>query len=109
MLKVADGYDLKELNKYGFVYHYESYDRNYFNMDFGVYDIEAITAEYYTLTLEDEQIYLTVYIDEKYGRELKIDCGYDSYISDRFSDVIFDLVKDGVVEKVSRKWLEILS
>ena len=103
MLKVVDGYDLKELNKYGFVYHYESYDRRYFNWDFAIYDYETVVSEYYILTFEDEEIYLTVYIDKKYGRELKIDCGYDSYISDSVSDLMFDLVKDGVVEKVSRK------
>ena len=100
MLKVVDGFDLKELNKYGFVYHYISRTERTFDWDIVNYINEEYTSEYYQLLDQLADFCLSVYVNE---RELNISYGEDSYLSDEILDVIYDLVKDGVVEKGSRK------
>ena len=99
MLKVVDGYDLKKLNKYGFVYHYETYTRRTFDWDIVDYINEEETSEFYEFNDKDADVTLTFFTDE---RELIIGYDYDGFVSDKIIGVIFDIVKDGVVEKVSR-------
>ena len=80
MLKIKDNVDLKELEKYGFV-----------KCNFG-YEKE-IDMEDYTITIKIEKEFeeAIMYIQNDY-----YDCDYTCLIP----SVIYDLIKDDLVEKV---------
>ena len=82
MLKIKDNVDLKELEKYGFKHHTMIY----------IKDIKR-TSEF----LEEEK---TIYVKET-DREISIHKGL--FNVDEELDTIFELIKDGLVEKVDDK------
>jgi len=79
MLKIIDNVDLKELEKYGFKYTIgEDYHKSNLNM---------------SISLSDNQ-------------ELNIECD-DCYFNEDINECIewiYDLIKDGLVEKVENEW-----
>lgn len=81
MLKIKDNVDLKELEKYGFEYEEE--------YDYGTYHYR---------NFED------IYVDTEYGNnkdfQRKITIGTANYEYNNFLDIIYDLIKDDLVEKV---------
>jgi hypothetical protein len=79
MLKIKDNVDLKELEKYGFEECYWSY-------------YKRINYEYYEVKIDIEFKKRYIFIQNDY-----YDCDYACYIP----DVIYDLIKDGLVEKVN--------
>ena len=79
MLKIKDNVDLKKLEKYGFEYHTMVY----------VKKIKR-SSEF----LEEEK---TIYVEET-DREISIHKGL--FNVDEELDTIFELIKDGLVEKV---------
>lgn len=88
MLKIKDNIDLKELEKYGFTHnglegYYEMYIKTY---DEGPYKI------WITIVASDGCYHTRhIYIQNNY-----YDCDYDVIVP----DVIYDLIKAGLVEKV---------
>lgn len=83
MLKIRDDIDLKELEKYGFI-----------KVRKGMTDFVPEVKYWYTLT-NSEYDCITVFKDRHifFG----LDCYGKTY------DVIYDLIKDGLVEKVDDK------
>lgn len=79
MLKIKDNVDLKELEKYGFEHHTMIY----------VKEIERSSQ-----ILKEEKI---IYIEEE-NREISIHKGL--FNVDEELDIIYDLIKDGLVEKI---------
>ena len=79
MLKIKDNVDLKELEKYGFEYHRLVY-------------IKEITRGKEDI-LEQKNIYVT-----ENDREISIKNGL--FNIDEELDTIYDLIKDGLVEKI---------
>ena len=82
MLKIKDDIDLKELLEFGF--EYNTYDNSY-TIDLG----EDRRGAYCTLYIENRILYIDF-------------CGDDNGYSgtDILNDVIYDLIKAGLVEKV---------
>ena len=82
MLKIKDNVQLKELEKYGFRYCQTS--------------MEKYLYTYYL----DNEFDLTIYEDDKILRLgcCPIDDG--SYADTNYLDVLYDLIKDDLVEKV---------
>ena len=93
MLKIKDNVDLKELEKYGFVdYNEELYldeigSRLVIGWAFGVLAIEKDTKRIKVIVNIKTQKKLNVYGDENI---------IDAYITEN----LYDLIKDGLVEKV---------
>ena len=79
MLKIKDNVDLKELEKYGFEYHTMVY----------VKEIKR-SSEFF----EEAK---TIYVEET-NREISIHKGL--FNVDEELDTLYDLIKDGLVEKV---------
>jgi len=85
MLKIKDNVDLKELEKFGFTYL--DYNNTYIK----------------DLGNDRRGAFCTLYIED---RILHIDfCGDDNGYSgnDILDDVIYDLIKEGLVEKVDKE------
>ena len=82
MLKIKDNVDLKELEKYGFI-----------KVRKGTTDFVSDVKYWYTLN-NSEYDCITVFKDREiyFG----MDCYGETY------DVIYDLIKDGLVEKVKK-------
>ena len=83
MLKIKENIDLKELEKYGFEHHRLIYTK----------DIKK--AEY-------DEAYRTIHVEEM-NRRISISPqrkGFYSFNVDNELDVVYDLIKDGLVEKV---------
>lgn len=74
MLKIKDNVDLKELEKYGFKY--------YKNRNYEVYEIDKWNS-YLSVELKDRIIQI----------------GIQDY-NDIEEDTLYDMIKDGIVEKV---------
>lgn len=79
MLKIKDNVDLKILEKYGFEYHKLIY-------------VKEIPRGYDDL-IEDKKIYI-----EENSRDISLGIGI--FNTDIELDTIFDLIQDGLVEKV---------
>lgn len=79
MLKIKDNINLKELEKYGFLYYGWCYRRTF---DYEYYEVE--------IDVELDRRY--IHIQNDY---------YDSDYSCYIPSVIYDLIMDGLVEKVS--------
>lgn len=79
MLKIKDNVDLKKLEKYGFEHHTMIY----------VKEIKRSNQ-----TLKEEKI---IYIEEE-NREISIHKGL--FNVDEELDIIYDLIKDGLIEKI---------
>ena len=96
MLKIKDNVDLKELKNYGFV------ELNVFDttdcMKTNVYCLISKNKECFIKKNHIKEIFIDCYIDENN----KIDfCAYDECINwDLVLSVLYDLIKDGLVEKV---------
>lgn len=77
MLKIKDNVDLKELEKYGFEKrtwgYYQKFNYEYYNVK---------------IDIESDRVYIIIHND--YNDD------YSCYIP----DVIYDLIKDGLIEKV---------
>ena len=82
MLKVRDNVDLKELEKFGFIY--------YEDKDFKEYRREIDCSE--RLEVEKETRIIHLYIDDEY---------YCCWTGSKTFDLIYDLIQAGIVEKVS--------
>ena len=78
MLKIKNDVDLKELEKFGFTKLKSAREHYLFNIDGSEY-IEII----------DKQIYL--YINDEY---------YNCYTGKKTFDILYDLIKANLVEKV---------
>lgn len=79
MLKIKDNVDLKELEKYGFEHHTMIY----------IKDIKR-SSDFF----EEEKV---IYVEET-NREISIHKGL--FNVDEELDTLYDLIKDGLVEKV---------
>lgn len=89
MLKIKDNVDLKELEKYGFV-NDEIHGRK-------VKIKEMMTKEKWNSEIVEIDLItgqLQIFIDDEY---------YESYTKSDTLDFIYDLIKDGLVEKVSKE------
>lgn len=82
MLKVKDNVDLKELEKYGFKYN--SYDNSYM-----IHLGEGRRGAFCTLYIENKILYIDFAGDDN---------GYSG--NDILNDVLYDLIKADLVEKV---------
>ena len=82
MLKIRDGIDLKELEKFGF--KHDNYDNSY-RIDLG----EDRRGAYCTLYIENRILYIDFAGDDN---------GYSG--SDILNDVIYDLIQADLVVKV---------
>ena len=79
MLKIKDNVDLKELEKYGFKEtQFRKYER--------IYDMEYYRIDIY-VDIDDRTINIQ---NDNYDGEFKCE----------IPDVLYDLIKDGLVEKV---------
>lgn len=91
MLKIKNNIDLKELEKYGF----ELYKNFYYDDD------EITKLDCYLFDCNDNRTYVRVDVKTK---EIALHSGLfgDSpeYYFDTQLDVLYDLIKDGLVEKV---------
>lgn len=89
MLKIRDDIDLKVLEKYGFHTIINSYNEKYY------------FKKAYSNDEQDGRVYYTIYFntnDYFTGRAIYIDCrGYS-----RLDNTLYDLIKDGIVEKVEQ-------
>ena len=103
MLKVKDNIDLKELEKYGFIYEYDFY-KNYEGDGKPIHwwndgrDLEKYKNYYFG----DGKYTNEIYLHEKDRIIHNINC--DEMCNDydeEFLDVLYDLIKDGLVEKIS--------
>ena len=83
MLKIKDNVDLKELEKFGFEYH-GIYDGIYHFAYHNDLDIEIIE--------DDREIYSNKNIDDE-----------NDLIFNKYSDLLYDLIKADLVEKVEDK------
>ena len=82
MLKIKDTVDLKELEKYGFLYYGGWYYRRTFDY------------EYYEVKIDVELDRRYIHIQNDY---------YDSDYACYIPSVIYDLIKDGLVEKADEE------
>lgn len=85
MLKIKDSVDLKELEKFGFIYN--KYDNSYM-INLG----EDRRGAFCNLYIENRILYI-VFAGDDNGY-----CG-----NDILNDVIYDLIQAGLVEKVNGK------
>ena len=104
MLKIKDDVDLKELEKYDFVYEYDFYKN---------YEGDGKPVRWWNDGRDLNQYKLYYYGDGKYENELyvkeedriirNINCDEmcNDY-NDEFLTVLYDLIKDGLVEKVDK-------
>ncbi len=85
MLKIKDNVDLKELEKFGFIHHKLIYVKEYVRY-----------SEFEELNTRKE-----VSIEEK-SRNIRIgiNSGYMQFNTDIELDIIYDLIKADIVEKV---------
>ena len=83
MLKIKDNVDLKELEKYGFEERTYEYTK--------IYDLREYTI--WVSVVKDDPSYNDRYI---YIKNDYYDADYDALAP----DVMYDLIKDGLVEKV---------
>ena len=84
MLKIKDNVDLKELEKYGFEYRLK-------------------TNEYYFKINCSEYLEIPVDKESKWYKEVRLfieDEYYNCWTSVNSFDKLYDLIKDGLVEKV---------
>ena len=89
MLKIKDNVDLKELEKFGFVY--EEYDVTEED------DEEPVIFKYYRNGNTYKDYWITVDIDT---RILDDECANKMYAEIVPADLIYDLIQAGLVEKV---------
>ena len=80
MLKIKENVDLKGLEKYGFE--------------------ETRHYEYYVKTYMLDNYSIKIYIDEEERQIYIRNNNYDSDFSSELPNVIYDLIRDGLVEKV---------
>lgn len=102
MLKIRDDVDLKELEKYGFIYEYDFYKN---------YEGDGKPVHWWNDGRDLNRYKLYRYGDGKYENELyvkeedriirNINCDEmcNDY-NDDFLTVLYDLIKDGLVEKI---------
>lgn len=79
MLKIKDGVDLKELEKYGF-------------------EFECGTT--YVKPFKCDDTYIVVSECELRNIDIKIDIFDREYEINKIADTLYDLIKDGLVEKI---------
>lgn len=92
MLKIKDNVDLKELEKYGFVYR-KIYD-NYMYLSSKENYIDK-TDNY--LQIDDRR--LSGFTRDLIGHEELFNPA-QAIIKDEYLDLLYDLIKDGLVEKI---------
>lgn len=95
MLKIKDGLDLKELEKFGFVkstQDFITFQKNYLPKEnHFLLDIETKSLIYET------EFSVVVCL----GREVSFEGNFfNGYIEDFYNETIFDLIKADIVEKV---------
>jgi hypothetical protein len=105
MLKIKDNVDLKELEKFGFVYYQNTKaNNNYpkFNNGFKTYLEKGYRLDDGTNTCEIvEQRINSNWFDYNEEREVHVfESDYEMGVSDEMIDVIYDLIQAGLVEKV---------
>lgn len=82
MLRIKDSVDLRKLEKFGFEYHEDEY--------FKEYCCKIDSSE--ILEIQKETRIIRLYIDDEY---------YCCWTGSKTFDLIYDLIKAGIVEKVS--------
>lgn len=82
MLKIKDNVDLKEIEKYGFKY------------------LEGTTSKIYGIDLGNDDNCVSVVINCLNKHIWITHEGYSRDISDELLDLNYDLIKDGLVDKV---------
>ncbi len=101
MLKIRDGIDLKELEKYGFKHYHTIWksDKNMPDESNWCYDLEFIDidkkVQVLLIQIDDEDRKIQEYID----REYEMYC----IVKETRLNILYDLIKDGLVEKVDDK------
>lgn len=84
MLKIKENVDLKELEKYGFEFY-------------------ARTITYYYKINASEFLEIPANKDSKYYKQIRLfidDEYYECWTDEKSFDKLYDLIKDGLVEKV---------
>ena len=93
MLKIKDNIDLEKLKDYGFVHDEEVHGRKVKikkMMSDKIFNTELVVIDLTTRQLR-------IFVDDEY---------YNNYTHGGTLDFIYDLIKDGIVEKVSDEKLE---
>ena len=98
MLKIKDNVDLKELKKFGFIYDYD-YFRNYENgKPISWWNDGRDINQYKYYRYGYDKYDLTLYVHD--DRKIKIAIPEYEEDVDSAIDVIYDLIKSDLVEKV---------
>ena len=101
MLKIKDNVDLKELEKYGFKHYHTIWkiDKNMSDESNWCYDLEFIDID------KKVQVLLIQIDDEDRKIQEYIDREYEMYyiVNETRLNILYDLIKDGLVEKVNDK------
>ena len=94
MLKIKDNVDLKELEKYGFEPRYDTYTGE-------IYEFENVRNNYIGLTGHpiSKSILSIFYVKEKKKKKWYFKSDIRSF-EDEVQDIIYDLIKADLVEKV---------
>ena len=105
MLKIKDEIDLKELEKFGFVYYQDTKANNpytKFNNGFKTYLEKGYRLDDGRNTCEIvEQRTNSNWFHHNEEREVYVfESDYEMGVSDEMLDVIYDLIQAGLVEKV---------
>ena len=96
MLKIRDDIDLKGLEKYGFKNEYEDYIKRFPER---INDKNIETWKYYVYGYDKYDIVIYVDIKTKILTSGGL-WGYCEEDTDSHLEVLYDLIKDGLVEKV---------
>ena len=94
MLRIKEGIDLKELEKYGFTYreHYENYTKGHHEKDY-----EDYVDNY--IQIGNDRI-LQPYARLLKGHDTEYIDNTQANIKDEFLDTLYDLIKADMVEKI---------
>lgn len=94
MLKIKDNVDLKELEKFGFIYreHYKNYSKGHFDKDY-----EDYVDNY--IQVGNDKI-LSPYTRILNGHDTEYCDKNQTNIKNQFLDTLYDLIKADLVEKV---------
>ena len=102
MLKIKDNVDLKDLRKYGFVVSYSEYSGEpediYAMYGFPFVDSAKRPFIFFKKRNKKKLIILKRAKSKVFGMDISVP---DNHCNrERFLDILYDLIKDGIVEKV---------
>lgn len=104
MLKIKDNIDLKELKKYGFILRYSQYDGevNQIIQKYGYPFVDKKNRPFITFTKRKKYISRIPLWNRKFDYQFKGEfiIPGNSRNKEEFFDTLYDLIKDGLVEKI---------